>query len=128
VSINVKWLAKTTSHHQSHGFSIGVEKKLFRTLSNAHMNCIASTTIISFNIFWDLILVQHQYNNCTITPHMRVDPSMWDLPSCEGLLYSCCIGVVNLTFSIFFYGGLIVAQHLHNMGTTPPHMRVGPTH
>jgi hypothetical protein len=48
----------------------------------------------------DLILVQHQYNNCTTTPHMRVDPSMWDSPSCEGLLYSCCIGVVNL---IFFY-------------------------
>jgi hypothetical protein len=23
---------------------------------------------------------------------------MWDSPSCEGLLYSCCIGVVNLTF------------------------------
>jgi hypothetical protein len=30
---------------------------------------------------------------------MRVDPSMWDPPLCEGLLYSCCIGVVNLTFS-----------------------------
>jgi hypothetical protein len=25
---------------------------------------------------------------------------MWDLPSCEGLLYNCCIGVVNLTFSL----------------------------
>jgi hypothetical protein len=47
-----------------------------------------------------LILVQHQYNNCTTTPHMRVGPSMWDSPSCEGLLYSCCIGVVNLTFSV----------------------------
>jgi len=46
-----------------------------------------------------LILVQHQYNNCTTTPHMKVGPSMWDPPSCEGLLYSCCIGVVNLTFS-----------------------------
>jgi hypothetical protein len=31
---------------------------------------------------------------------MRVGPSMWDPPSCEGLLYSCCIGVVNLTFSV----------------------------
>jgi hypothetical protein len=30
---------------------------------------------------------------------MKVGPSMWDPPSCEGLLYSCCIGVVNLTFS-----------------------------
>jgi hypothetical protein len=29
---------------------------------------------------------------------MRVSPNMWDPPSCEGLLYSCCIGVVNLTF------------------------------
>jgi hypothetical protein len=24
---------------------------------------------------------------------------MWDSSSCEGLLYSCCIGVVILTFS-----------------------------
>jgi hypothetical protein len=47
----------------------------------------------------DLILVQHQYNNYTTIIHMRVGPSMWDPPSCEGLLYSCCIGVVNLTFS-----------------------------
>jgi len=47
----------------------------------------------------DLILVQHQYNNCTTIPYMRVGPSMWDPPSCEGLLYNCCIDVVNLTFS-----------------------------
>jgi hypothetical protein len=40
----------------------------------------------------------HQYNNCTTTLHMRVGPSMWDPPSCEELLYRCCIGVVNLTF------------------------------
>jgi hypothetical protein len=69
---------------------------------------------------WDLILVQYQYNNCTTTPYMRVDPSMWDPPSCEELLYSCCIGVVNLTFSnaICTSG----AQHEHN---TPSH-RSGP--
>jgi hypothetical protein len=24
----------------------------------------------------DLIFVQHQYNNCTTTPHMRVSPNM----------------------------------------------------
>jgi len=47
----------------------------------------------------DLILVQHQYNNCTTIPHMRVGPTYWGPPSCKGLLYSCCIGVVNLTFS-----------------------------
>jgi len=52
----------------------------------------------------DLIPVQHQYNNYTTTPHMRVGPSMWDPPSCEGLLYSCCISVVNLTFSIRIKG------------------------
>jgi hypothetical protein len=51
---------------------------------------------------WDLILVQYQYNNCT-TPHMRVGPSMSDPFSREGLLYSYCIGVVNLTFSLFLY-------------------------
>jgi hypothetical protein len=51
----------------------------------------------------DLILVQHQYNNCTTIPHMRIGPSMWDPPSCEELLYSCCIGVVNLTFSLMWW-------------------------
>jgi hypothetical protein len=30
---------------------------------------------------------------------MRVGPNMWNPPSCEELLYSCYIGVVNLTFS-----------------------------
>jgi hypothetical protein len=28
------------------------------------------------NYILDLILVQHQYNNCTTTPHMRVGSSM----------------------------------------------------
>jgi hypothetical protein len=51
--------------------------------------------------FWDLILALHHHNNCT-TSHMKVDPSVWDTPSCEGLLCSCCIGVVNLTFSLNF--------------------------
>jgi hypothetical protein len=59
----------------------------------------------------DLILVQHQYNNCTTTLHMRVDPIMWDPSSCEGLLYSCCIGVVNLTFSYW------EDPHVHNSKT-----------
>jgi hypothetical protein len=39
--------------------------------------------------------LQHQYNNCTTIPHMRVGPTYWGPPSCEGLLYSCCIGVVQ---------------------------------
>jgi hypothetical protein len=43
------------------------------------------------------------YNTNTTTPYMRVGPSMWDPPSCKGLLYRCCIGVVNLTFFIFIY-------------------------
>jgi hypothetical protein len=66
----------------------------------------------------DLILVQHQYNNCTTTPHMRVGPSMWDPPSCEGLLYSCCIGVVNLTFSyliklFIYFSGIVIPRMNH---------------
>jgi hypothetical protein len=39
--------------------------------------------------------LQHQYNNRTTIPHMRVSPTYWGLPSCEGLLYSCCIRVVQ---------------------------------
>jgi len=39
--------------------------------------------------------LQHQYNNCTTIPHMRVGPTYWGPPSCEGLLCSCCIGVVQ---------------------------------
>jgi len=73
-------------------------------------------------IYRDLILVQHQYNNCTTTPHMRVDPSMWDPPSCEGLLYSCCIGIVNLTFSLYIYG----IWFLYNTNTTTV-QQLGPT-
>jgi hypothetical protein len=39
--------------------------------------------------------LQHQYNNCTTIPHMMVGPTYWGPPSCEELLYSCCIGVVQ---------------------------------
>jgi hypothetical protein len=53
-------------------------------------------------ILWNLILVQHQYNNCTTTLHMRVGSSMWNPPSCERLLYSCYIDIVNLTFFRFY--------------------------
>jgi hypothetical protein len=38
----------------------------------------------------DLILVQHQYNNCTITPHMRVGPSI-----------KCYINFTFYTFQLF---------------------------
>jgi len=51
----------------------------------------------------DLILVLHHENKYTTTPYMRVSPSVWDSFSCEVLLYSCCIGVVNLTFSFLKY-------------------------
>jgi hypothetical protein len=39
--------------------------------------------------------LQYQYNKCTTTPHMSVGPTHWDPPSCEGLLYTCCNGVVQ---------------------------------
>jgi hypothetical protein len=51
----------------------------------------------------DLIHTQHHHNNHTTIPHMRVGPSVWGPPSCEGLLCDCCVGVVNLTFSIKKY-------------------------
>jgi hypothetical protein len=52
------------------------------------------------NLCRDLIHTQHHYNNHTTTLHMSVGPSLWGPPLCEGLLCGCCIGVVNLTFSI----------------------------
>jgi hypothetical protein len=39
--------------------------------------------------------LQHQYNNCTTIPHMKVGPTYWGPPSCKGLLCSCCIGIVQ---------------------------------
>jgi len=38
--------------------------------------------------------LQHQYNNCTTIPHVRMGPTYWGPPSCEGL-YSYCIGIVQ---------------------------------
>jgi hypothetical protein len=61
------------------------------------------TWILQFEIFASLVSLsqrkmldlQHQYNNCTTTPHMRVGPTHWDPLLREGLLCSCCIVVVQ---------------------------------
>jgi hypothetical protein len=57
----------------------------------------------SIYIYRDLILTLHHYNNCTTTTHMKVGLTVWSLPSCKELLFSCCIDVVNLTFFIYTY-------------------------
>jgi hypothetical protein len=44
--------------------------------------------------FRKMLNLQHQYNNHTTTPHIRVDPTHWGPLSCEGLLCDCCDGVV----------------------------------
>jgi hypothetical protein len=41
-----------------------------------------------------MLNLQHQYNNHTTIPHMRVDPTHWSPHSCEGLMCGCCDGVV----------------------------------
>jgi len=49
---------------------------------------------------------------------------MWNPPSCEELLYSYCIGVVNLTFSIYIYiyiFRMIYALMVHNRYITIRH-------
>jgi hypothetical protein len=53
-----------------------------------------------YHVFYgrDLIHTQHHHNNHTTTLHMRVGPSVWGPPSCEGLLCWCC------KFNIFLYG------------------------
>jgi hypothetical protein len=57
-----------------------------------------STLVMEFVFIFmsgKMLNLQHQYNNCTTIPHMRVGPTYWGPPSCEGLLYSCCIDVVQ---------------------------------
>lgn len=41
-----------------------------------------------------MLNLQHQHNNHTITPHLRVGPSVWGPPLYEGLLCDCCDDVV----------------------------------
>jgi hypothetical protein len=41
-----------------------------------------------------MLNLQYQHNNHTTIPHMRVDPTHWGPPSCEGLLCGCCDCVV----------------------------------
>jgi hypothetical protein len=62
--------------------------------------------------------LQHQYNNCTTIPHMRVGPTYWGPPSCEGLLYSCCISVVQESnpFDLYLFVSLF---DLDNNNTLP---------
>jgi len=52
------------------------------------------------NPYGDLIPTQHHHNNCTTPPHMGLNPTHWAPSPCEGVLCSCCGGVVNLSFSI----------------------------
>jgi hypothetical protein len=56
---------------------------------------------IGMNVKRDLIVALQAHNTGTITPHMRVDPTHWDTPSCDGLLCPCCGLVVQVTFSMF---------------------------
>jgi hypothetical protein len=49
--------------------------------------------------------LQHQYNNCTTIPHMMVGLTYWGPPSCEELLYSCCISVVQESNPLVKYEG-----------------------
>jgi hypothetical protein len=52
-------------------------------------------------IFRKMLNLQHQPNNHTTTPHMRVDPTHWGPLSCEGLLCGCCDGVVYESNPLF---------------------------
>jgi hypothetical protein len=72
--------------------------------------------------------LQHQYNNCTTIPHMKVGPTCWGPPSCEGLLCRCCIGVVKESNPIKESREMIKTLTLHNNDTTSRHNGVGPTH
>jgi hypothetical protein len=49
----------------------------------------------NINRLQKMLDLQHQYKNCTTIPHMRVGPTYWGPPLCEGLLCSYCIDVVQ---------------------------------
>jgi hypothetical protein len=53
-------------------------------------------------ILWKMLDLQHQYNNCITTPHMRVNLIHRSPPSCERLLCSCYDGVVQESNPLFF--------------------------
>lgn len=48
----------------------------------------------------NLIPALHHYNKCTTPAHMRMSPIHWTSPTCEGVLCTCCVSVINLTFSL----------------------------
>jgi hypothetical protein len=79
-------------------------------------------------LFWKMLDLQHQHNNCTTIPYMRVDSTHWGSPSCEGLLCTCCDGVVQESNSFYFLWKMLDLQHQYNNYTTIPHMRVDPTY
>jgi hypothetical protein len=58
-------------------FLVTMEKHCLYQLNNVLGSQLNNEKLFLI-IIWDLILAQHQYNNCTITPHMRVGPSIWD--------------------------------------------------
>jgi hypothetical protein len=45
--------------------------------------------------------LQHQYNNCTTIPHMRMGHTYWGPPSCEEL-YWCCTRIKSLPLNPSF--------------------------
>jgi hypothetical protein len=51
-------------------------------------------------LYRKMLDLQHQYNNCTTIPHMRVGPTYWSPPSCEGLLYWCCTRIKSLLYML----------------------------
>jgi hypothetical protein len=61
-----------------------------------HEMIIIDIFLTTFDIkIWKMLDLQHQYNNCTTILHMRVGLTYWGSPSCDGLLCSCCIDVVQ---------------------------------
>jgi hypothetical protein len=44
--------------------------------------------------------LQHEYNNCTTIPHMKVGPTHWSLPSCEELLWWCSTRIKSLLIKL----------------------------
>jgi hypothetical protein len=97
----------------------------FQTFLNDHflLFCLPMHFLAIQSFFFrEMLDLQHQYNNCTTIPHMRVGPTYWGPPSCEGLLYSCCIGIVQESNPFFLSVVPLCLSYIFSSRAELPHL------
>jgi hypothetical protein len=70
------------------------KSRLTPIIPSVHASSLIMLLLLGF-LLWKLLDLQHQHNKCTTLPHIRVRSNVWGPPSCEGVLCTCCDGVVQ---------------------------------